>query len=70
MNEFTCLPDGLACAPLLFTKLMKPVYATLWSASFIQWHILMIHCLSQIPQSIVETKTSPESGFTINYEKY
>ena len=25
--QFTCLPNGLACAPRLFTKLFKPVYA-------------------------------------------
>ena len=24
--QFTCLPNGLACAPRLFTKLLKPVY--------------------------------------------
>ena len=27
--QFTCLPNGLACAPRLFTKILKPVYATL-----------------------------------------
>ena len=27
--QFTCLPNGLACAPRLFTKIVKPVYATL-----------------------------------------
>ena len=27
--QFTCLPNGLACAPRLLTKLLKPVYATL-----------------------------------------
>ena len=25
--QFTCLPNGLACAPRLFTKILKPVYA-------------------------------------------
>lgn len=29
LYEFTCLPNGLASAPRMFTKLMKPVYATL-----------------------------------------
>ena len=24
--EYTCLPNGLACAPWLFTKILKPVY--------------------------------------------
>ena len=27
--EYTCLPNGLACAPRLFTKLMKPVFGQL-----------------------------------------
>ena len=29
LYQFTCLPQGLACAPRLFTKLMKPVFASL-----------------------------------------
>ena len=28
---FTCLPNGLSCAPRVFTKLLKPVFATLKS---------------------------------------
>ena len=27
--QFTCLPNGLSCAPRLFTKVLKPIYATL-----------------------------------------
>jgi hypothetical protein len=29
LYQFTCLPNGLACAPQIFTKLLKPVYSTL-----------------------------------------
>ncbi|XP_067682740.1 uncharacterized protein [Haliotis asinina] len=29
LYEYTCLPNGLACAPRRFTKLLKPAYATL-----------------------------------------
>ena len=29
MFQFICLPNGLACAPRLFSKILKPVYATL-----------------------------------------
>ena len=29
--KYTCLPYGLASAPRIFTKLLKPVYATLRS---------------------------------------
>ena len=27
--QYTCFPNGLACCPRLFTKLLKPVYASL-----------------------------------------
>ena len=29
--QYTCLPNGLACAPRLFTKILKPVYSHLRS---------------------------------------
>ena len=29
LYQFNALPNGLACAPRLFTKLMKPAYAVL-----------------------------------------
>lgn len=29
LYAYVCLPNGICCAPRLFTKLMKPVYATL-----------------------------------------
>ena len=73
--EFTCLPNGLACAPRLFTKLMKPVYATLRSAGFISVAYindsLLIsdtaeHCSKNVNETI---NLLSELGFTINYEK-
>ena len=30
LYQFTCFPNGLACCPLKFTKLMKPVFVMLW----------------------------------------
>ena len=27
--QYTCLPNGVSCAPRIFTKLLKPVYSTL-----------------------------------------
>lgn len=27
--QYTCLPNGINCAPVYFTKLLKPVYSTL-----------------------------------------
>ena len=32
LYQFTCYPNGLACCPRKFTKLMKPVYCTLRQA--------------------------------------
>ena len=29
LYQHTCLPNGISCAPRIYTKLMKPVYATL-----------------------------------------
>ena len=37
--QFTCLPNGLACAPRKFTKILKPVLATLHSSG----HISVAH---------------------------
>ena len=38
--QFTCLPNGIASAPRLFTKLLKPVYASLRSLGhFCMGHI-------------------------------
>lgn len=37
--QYTCLPNGLACAPRLFTKILKPIYACLHSLG----HISMGH---------------------------
>ena len=37
--EYTCLPNGLACAPRLFTKILKPVYSHIRSMG----HICMGH---------------------------
>ena len=42
---FTCLPNGLALCPRLFTKIMKPVFATLRQQVFFffyLYHLLMI----------------------------
>ena len=38
-NTLACLPNGLACAPRLFTKILKPIYARLHSLG----HISMGH---------------------------
>lgn len=40
LYEFTCLPNGLACAPRVFTKILKPVFAYLRSIGFISIYYL------------------------------
>ena len=37
--QYTCLPNGLACAPRLFTNILKPIYAHLHSVG----HVSMGH---------------------------
>ncbi|XP_073237618.1 uncharacterized protein [Porites lutea] len=37
--QYTCLPNGLACAPRLFTKILKPIYVHLHSVG----HVSMGH---------------------------
>ena len=73
--QFTTLPNGLACAPRLFTKLLKPVYATLRQ----EGHC----CLGYIDDSFIVGDTwsacqtavdsavrlLTELGFQINLEK-
>ena len=46
--KFVCFPNGLACCPRKFTKLMKPVFATLRKKGPISAaYILMIHTYLQ-----------------------
>ena len=42
--EYTCLPNGLACAPRLFIKILKPVYSHIRSMG----HICMGHIDSSL----------------------
>ena len=58
--QFTCLPNGLASAPRLFTKLLKPVYASLRSLGlFCMGHIddsfLMGYNYASCEENIVQT---------------
>ena len=76
MYEFTCLPKGLVCTPQIFTKLMKPVYANLHSASFISVVyidelLLISDTAEQCSKNFTETLNLglSELGFTINHEK-
>ena len=58
--QFTCLPNGLASAPRLFTKLLKPAYASLRSLGhFCMGHIddsfLMGYNYASCEENIVQT---------------
>ena len=52
LYQFTCLPNGLACAPRLFTKLLKPAYSTLRKQGF--------QSVGYIDDSYLQGITKPE----------
>ena len=41
--QFTCLPNGLSCAPRALTKILKPVYSHLRSLGVIRTHLYGSH---------------------------
>ena len=73
--RFTCLPNGLASAPRLFTKVLKPIYAHLRSLGhFCMGHIddsfLMGHTYTSCRENIWETtNTFLKLGFVIHPTK-
>lgn len=75
LYQFTCLPFGLSCCPLIFTKIMKPVIRYLrsrgWSSVLYIDDFLMIedsytNCKENIR---VTTEFLEWLGFIINFEK-
>ncbi len=56
--QFTCLPNGLSCAPRLFTKILKPVYAHLR----MQGHT----CMGHIDDSLLIAPTYEDCMCNIN----
>lgn len=71
--QYNCLPFGLNCAPLLFTKIMKPVVGYLRSKGWdgdIDDFLLIGNSRSECQNNIYATITLLESlGFIINYKK-
>ena len=55
--QYTCLPNGLATAPRIFTKIMKPVYSTPRK----QGHANV----SYIDDSLIVSKTESECSINI-----
>ena len=73
--QFTCLPNGISEGPRLFTKLMKPIFASLRQAgyiitSFIDDTLICSHSYSGCLQAIQATISLLQRlGFFINVEK-
>jgi len=75
LYQFTCLPNGLACAPRIFTKLLKPVFAHLRkkghiSSPYLDDSFLMASTYEQCKQNVMDTLTLlKQLGFVIHVEK-
>ena len=73
--EFSCMPMGLASAPRIFTKLMKPVFGNLRSLGFtsvayIDDSLLIGKSYEECFDNIKATLELLQSlGFSINFEK-
>lgn len=75
LYAYTCLPNGLACCPRFFTKLLKPVYAHLRSQGFLS-AAFIDDCYLQ-GQTFEECKANVEAtvqtfqrlGFVVHKEK-
>ena len=73
--EFTCLPFGLAAAPRVFAKVMKPVVGFIrskgvWCVVYINDFLLM-HQKKQdlIEQTVLTLNLLEALGFLVNYSK-
>lgn len=74
LYEFTCLPFGLASAPYVFTKLMKPVVSLLrenhLSVIYLDDMLLFGDSYNNCLENIKATKLALNKlGFKINYNK-
>ena len=73
--QFVALPNGLAHGPLIFTKLLKPVYSTLRnkgyiSSGFIDDSFLGGNTLQECENNVHDTiRLMTDLGFLINEEK-
>lgn len=75
LYQFTACPNGLACLPRLFTKLMKPIYAKLRSqgyvnSGFIDDSILCGNSIQECTENITKTEElMSKVGFVVNVKK-
>ncbi len=75
LYQYTCLPNGLSSAPRLFTKLLKPVYATLHSmghlnSGYIDDSYLQGDSFGECTSNVTATAhMMSHVGFTLHPEK-
>ena len=75
LYAYTCMPNGLSNCPRYFTKLLKPVYATLrnkghLSVAFIDDSCLIGSSYAECKENVMDTVKLFESlGFVVHYKK-
>ena len=75
LYEYTCLPNGLSCAPRIFTKILKPLYENLRSKGLISCYYLDDSWLfgNSYEECIANVKSTKhmllQAGFLINQNK-
>ena len=75
LYEFTCLPNGLSCAPRIFTKILKPIYENLRQKGLISVYYLddswlMGNSFEECSNNASETsQLLSRAGFIINETK-
>ena len=75
LYQYSCLPNGIACAPRLFTKLLKPVYASLRmlghsNSGYIDDSLLVADTEPECEENVKDTTgLMSDLGFIIHKEK-
>lgn len=75
LYQFTCLAQGLSCAPRIFTKIMKPIFSKLRSEGFLSVFYLDDSLLLgrnevECTQNVSSTKNLlQKAGFIVNEDK-
>ena len=73
--QYTCLPNGISCAPRLFTKLLKPVFSTLRqlghsNSGFIDDSLLVADTFKECQENVSDTVgLMTELGFIVHPNK-
>ena len=66
LYQYTCFPNGLSNCPLYFTKLMKPVYATLGSPGYLSTSFVddsyLQGTLEECTENVAKTAELLDSG--------